>query len=198
MMILNALRCYSNSISACRLSNWNRNDFLGYELYQSSVGIIGYGRIGQRLHHYLNSFDANVSIYDINQDYHSISQDSLFDLIDSSDIVVLCASHGISSKPILCQEHLLRLKDKHLVNISRGELIDQPYLLELIKINYFKTVSLDVLCSESDKSALADTLHQLSSYSNVFVSPHIGGYTLSSLNRTEIFVTKLFLQDSLL
>ncbi len=189
-LIIALIRNYPKIIDGYN-KDLDRNNFLGDELYKNKIGIIGFGRIGVLLSKYLNSFDAKVFYYDkiptISTKNNAIKTDSIKDLINKCEIICLCAN--FEDEIIIDKEHIDLMKNKFFVNTSRGELVDENYLLKKIIDNHFKGVAIDVIHSESKNENNLDKFLNISLNHNFIFTPHVGGATLTSINRTEIFIT---------
>lgn len=192
-LILSLLRNYKEAFLSVENPDWNREKFLGYELYKNKVGIIGLGRVGKILSGYLQAFGAQVYYNDIlpiadnqlnNEEY--LEKDKL---INTCNIIVLCASYNQEAPFVISNDELDLMKGKFFVNTGRGELIDEPYLLSKIEERHFKGLAVDVIDRETNDNRLNEWL-QKSSDQNIIVTPHIGGATYDSIHRTEMFVFK--------
>ncbi|MFX1363473.1 MAG: NAD(P)-dependent oxidoreductase [Promethearchaeota archaeon] len=191
-LVISLLRNYRNSFLNLNNPIWNRDKYWGHELFNNRVGLIGFGRIGKILAKYFNSFEAEVYFYDIdvaiNSTYNAIRLDNLEELIKKSKIIILCASYNKRNKKFFDHRYIDLLKDKYFINISRGELIDEIYLIKKIKNNFFKGIALDVISDETkDNNNLSEFL-RLTKKRNFILTPHISGATYKSIHATEEFI----------
>jgi len=169
----------------------NRYNYLGDELFGIKAGIIGFGRVGKLLSRYLKAFGSIINVYDIKkvkQINGILVKENLNELINCSDIIYLTAS--FNGKKILKRKHLDLMKNKYLINTSRGELIDEKYLLEKASSNHFKGVAIDVISNENNlfENNLSE-IEKLRIHSNFIYTPHISGATLNSLTKVETYIT---------
>ena len=74
-----------------------------------------------------------------------------------------------------------------MINTARGELIDEEYLLKFITKNVISGIALDVIKNENSKNNLKFGKDYQKKY-NIFITPHIGGATKVSMEKTEIHV----------
>lgn len=195
-LTLSLLRNYKKAFLNENNNDWNRDILKGFEIYNKNIGIIGFGRIGKILSKYFLSFGANVCFYDINTKIKKLSGsrriNNLNNLIKKSDIVLLCVDYSQQNDKFFDKKYIDLLKSKYFINIARGELIDEDYLLKKIRNNYFKGIALDVIKNENNKNNLNKFL-KLIKNRNFILTPHIGGATYESMIRTELFITqKLF------
>lgn len=186
------LRNYKGAFLHENSCDWNRNKYRGYELYCNSVGIIGLGRVGNIIAGYYSKFGAKVFYYDVcdkNSDIYT-KCDSVFDLIDKSNIIVLEANYNDNNIKMIGKEVLERMKGKYFINTARGELVDEDALIELIQEDYFAGVAIDVLTDETSSNNNLKKLVSLEKNHNIIITPHIGGATFTSMRRTEEFIAE--------
>lgn len=198
-LVLALLRNYAAVLRINKPSACNRELYKGEEIYGNHVGIIGFGRIGKCLAQYFSAFGAAyIGFYDTNTDikdmYGAARVDSLEALINASQIIVLCASYSASSHKMINRELIDSMKGHYFINTARGELIDEPYLLQKIQTGHFKGVALDVIANESDRCNL-DPIFDISPVFNFIYTPHIGGATCTSMLRTEEQITARLLEQ---
>lgn len=189
-LALALLRNYKTAF--VEFSSWKRDDFKGFELYGKSIGIIGYGRVGQILSKYFQAFDCRVYFYDIWDKealYNSTKLDSIDEVIKKSDIIFLCASYSLENEKFFDRQYIDLLKNRYFINTARGELVDEEYLLLKIKENFFKGVALDVIANENSNNKL-DKINELTKERNFIVTPHISGATFESMSKTEEFIVE--------
>jgi len=191
--ILNAIRNFSLSLDHVKNGNWRNNDFLlrGREVCESTIGIVGLGRIGGNVARWLNCMGAKIIFYDPfveNDSYQKCT--FLDDLLISSDIVVLSVHlSNDTSKMINYDKFKLMKNNSWLVNTSRGEIINEEDLLLALKNNLIRGASLDVLTNENRTDFLIDNdLIEYSKFnSNLIISPHVAGLSVDSESKAQMF-----------
>lgn len=192
-LVLSLLRNYKSAFLSQENKNWCREKYKGFELYENSVGIIGFGRVGKILAKYYEAFSTKVYFYDIDNSidavYNAIKLNSINELIKKSNIVILSASYSKDNHDFIDKKHIDLLENKYFINTSRGELVDEEYLIQKIKINFFKGLAIDVIQDEQSNNNL-DNLIKLVGDKNFIITPHIAGATYSSMYRTEEFIVK--------
>lgn len=168
---------------------FDRELYKGYELYGNTVGIIGMGRIGRILGQYYHAFGAKVYYYDIMsiEGVSAIKCDSVEELIRRSNIIILSANYTRENESMVGEQQFSLMKDKYFINAARGELVDEDALLKYLRTGWFKGAAIDVIANETQQSEFLDELLKLTD-SNLIVTPHIGGATYSSMERTEEFI----------
>lgn len=195
-LILALLRNYNTAFLNSLNPVWDRNPYRGFELYKNRVGIIGFGRIGKQLAAYLRPFGCSICLYDPNikstvKSYRRMG--SISELIENSDVVALCSSYEPGRENLIGRKELHAMKDKYFINTARGELTDETELTELAGKGHFKGLAVDVIQSEQGSQKNLDGLLKAADRFNVLITPHIGGATYTSMERTELFMTsKLF------
>lgn len=197
-LIIALLRNYRHAFLGAGTKAWNRDVLRGTNIAGTRIGIIGLGRVGRWLARILLTLDASVSYEDTDPATQELPgaarMPSKESLISQSDVVVLSASYTNGQQPILTAPLLELMRGKHLVNIARGELIDEATLVRLIGDGHFAGVALDVVDGEVSGSPRLALLRELSTRFNVIVTPHIGGSTLQSIHATEVFMAHKLLE----
>jgi|GEM_PF-422262 len=166
-----------------------RQKFSSNQLSGRTVGLIGFGRIGRMLNKYAQAFGMKTVFFDPYLPIHIESSldgakqfQSISEVCRECDILFLVASHDVNQKstyPILKRKHLEYLKtDSIVINVSRGSLLDENALFNLIKNRKIAGAGLDVLARE-EMALTTSSLDPLQTLQregyNVVVTPHIGG-----------------------
>lgn len=170
---------------------WKRNLFLGNELYKKKIGVYGLGRLGLIVAGYYKALGMEVYYYDIddtinNASFIQIKSEQKF--LETVDYLSIHIPLNADNTNCLNKNNLQFLKKTAIiVNTSRGGVIDEEYILYLLKNGFLGGYATDVLKGEPE---IAD--NPLINYSkendNVIITPHIGGYTEESIEKTEKFV----------
>ncbi len=87
------------------------------------------------------------------------------------------------------------LKDKYFINTSRGELLNENYLIKKIEENHFKGIALDVISNETQKKNNLDKFISLRKNRNFILTPHIAGLTYESIHKTEEFIVRKLMEE---
>jgi len=196
-LIIALLRKYQTVFKETSIDFWDRDRHRGHELFGNSVGIIGLGRIGYRIASYCSFFGATVSWFDLKDvinESHWIRHDSLDSLVESSKIIILCASHETGQSAILHEDIIGKMTGRYFINTSRGELVDEIALLKAIKEGQLCGCATDVIAHENGNSKLREW-RALAKSENVIITPHMGGATAESMDKTEIFLAEKFLKQ---
>lgn len=178
---------------------WNRDLFRGTELYCKKVGIVGYGRLGRITAQYFHAFGCKVGFFDIEDRQHpdQISHyTSIDELLRDCDIVSIHVPLNQATKHLFSCAELSHMKDDAvLINTSRGDIIDESALLEILVKGKIGGAALDVLSCEPfiETNPL---VHYATKNSNLIITPHIGGNTYESFHKTEMFVAKKLVEKT--
>lgn len=183
MFANNKLREANNSVLQ---GAWDRRIISKYQLLNKNVGIIGFGRLGRLIAQYAFAFGMNVFAYDKSVVPRIDSVEfvaNIYELLTKSDFVFLTASVESRDNPILGKTELIKMKsDSILINVSRGCLVDQFALVDLLQKRKNFYYATDVLQSEDLKNTviLRNNEIQLIHLDNVYCTPHIGGYSIDA------------------
>ncbi len=174
---------------------WDRYPHKGRELCGKTVLIYGYGRIGRQIAPIYQAFGCRVLAHDIVPD--RVPADLRCDLGVALPEVDICSIHlplTSETEGLIGEAVLGRLPAQAVVvNTSRGEIIDQNYLLEALEAGRLAGAALDVLVDEPDP--LTPTLRaRLAALGDrILVTPHIAGFTHESLATVETYIADVFI-----
>ena len=179
-LILDLLRKTTLMDKDLRKGVWKKH--MGNLLSGKKVGIIGFGRIGQKVTELLTPFGVTISYYDICSKETSLccSPKQMDDLLQWADIITLhCAALKGAKKMIGAKELKRMKKGAWLINTSRGGLVDEDALADALKGNHLSGAALDVYEKEPYAGPLAEI-------NNVILTPHIGSYAIESRVKMEM------------
>lgn len=109
------------------------------------VGLLGYGVIGQAIHDMLRPFACKVYTIDRKKDYKdAFLVSSLVELIEEVEILFVQVPLNKETKHMINQDLLLRMQDKYLINVARGEIIEEKALYKALKDGVLKGFASDV------------------------------------------------------
>jgi phosphoglycerate dehydrogenase-like enzyme len=162
---------------------WDRNLHPGVMLNGRTLGIIGCGRIGQWMARYAEAFGMRRLGFDphLNTWPPSIERVDLHDLLAESDFISIHVTLTEETRGLIGPAEFARIKPGAcLVNTSRGEVVDPASLLEALQSGRLRGAGLDVLASEPEIES--DPLLAFArAHPNLFITPHIGGYSPDAL-----------------
>ncbi len=181
-LFLSLARRIPHADRSVRAGGWPR--LVGFQLFQKVLGIIGLGEIGKRVARRAAGFDMKVIAYDVVKDEAfarkwGITYLPLDQVLSAADFVSIhIPSIPATFKMIGERELRLMKKEAFLVNISRGEILDQEALYTVLKEKRIQGAGLDVFSSEPPKES------PLLALDNVVLTPHMGAYTYEALRET--------------
>ena len=161
---------------------WHPEMFLGYDIHDATLGIIGLGRIGSAIARRAKGFNMKILYYDairredIEKELGIIYTD-IDTLLKESDIVTLHVPLTNETRHLINEEKLkLMKKNAILINTSRGPVIDEKALYKALKEGWIAGAGLDVL--EKEPPLKDNPLFKLN---NVIITPHMAWYSIDSL-----------------
>jgi D-3-phosphoglycerate dehydrogenase len=163
---------------------WARSRFAGNELYGKTLGIIGFGRIGQLVAKRAQAFEMEVVAYDkfvAAERFRELGVEhagTTEELYAKSDIVTIHVPKTPETVNWIDAEAISRMKDGvRIVNCARGELVDLDALEAGLESGKVGGAALDVFPSEPFND------HSLFARDNVVVTPHLGASTAEAQDR---------------
>jgi D-3-phosphoglycerate dehydrogenase len=184
-LIMNSFRKAKMIEKSIRSGYWRETEdnLRGNQLSGKTLGIIGFGRIGKNIARYANAFNMSVIAYDINKvDYPNYvkQSESIEDVASKCDVFCVCVHYDKNTEMLIDSDIIRKFKrDVIVVNSSRGEIVDEPFLLEQLKLNNIKYLSVDVLSKEVEYSN-SELFKSRNEFDNLYVSPHIAGLSFES------------------
>lgn len=157
-------------------SSWSPGWMCGQSIKNSTVGIVGFGRIGQEVAKRIVPFRPKRIIFSNRSDRPKEAKEigaeqcTLDELLGNSDFVILTCAATPDTKNLINEDTLHKMKSNAvLINTSRGTLVDQHALYECLEANVIRGAGLDVTSPEP--LPLDSPLLTLS---NCIILPHIG------------------------
>jgi len=148
---------------------------------------------------YLKAFGAEVVGFDNRQDFPlelAERANSLVDLLGECDCVSVHLTYDELTKGFFGKEEFAAMKPGAVfINTSRGGIVEEPALIQALESGHLAGAGLDVISGEP----LVDSSHCLvefaRSHPNLMITPHIGGNTVESFEKTEVFLAKRLVQS---
>lgn len=177
--ILGLLRRVAESDRNIRAGKWT--GLMGSLLKGKTVGVVGFGRIGQNVAKLASAFDATVIASDVRTIADpDIEQLPFDDLCALSDVLSLHIPYSPDTHHIINADALNRMKSTALlINVSRGGLIDEDALLNALQSNHIAGAALDCFEIEPYSGPLLNV-------ENVHVTAHMGSYARETRKQMEI------------
>ena len=176
-LMLSLIRGIPKADAGMKSGEWLKKELVGTELYQKTLGVIGFGNIGEAVAKRALAFDMKVIAYDPVRpagDIKSAGADavSFETLLKQSDMITMHIPHIKSTHHLLNEEAFSMMKDGvRIICAARGGVIDQSALLAAIESGKVAGAALDVFESEPPG---ADPLPM---HEKVIATPHIGAQT---------------------
>ena len=173
-LIISVSRKLSLADSHLKKGEWNRSQFLGNELYGKTLGIVGFGKAGRLVAERMKSFGMSIVFYDPYVTDWNGSEESveLDDLLRTADVVSIHVIKTKDTENLISKDMLDLLKPSSvIINTSRGGVLDEDYLFELLESEKIFGAGLDVYSNEPPKNV--DRYNGL----NLVTTPHIGAST---------------------
>ena len=177
---------------------WNRDQFQGRELFGKTIGIVGYGRLGRIVARYLTAFGAQVLATDPKNNASEVDPCVTFAplsrLLEESHLVSLHVNLCAATRGFFGAAEFEKMRaGAWFINTSRGELIDEPALLDALRRNRLAGAALDVLAGEDGLGASSHPLIEYArQHDHLLITPHIGGCTRESMRKTEQWLAERF------
>jgi D-3-phosphoglycerate dehydrogenase / 2-oxoglutarate reductase len=166
---------------------WERPKFKGAELYGKTLGVIGFGRIGQLVAKRAQAFEMDVIGFDkfvSEERFRELGVEGageLDELLGRADIVTLHVPKTPETIGLIDAAAVAAMVDgARLVNCARGELVDLDALLAGLESGKLAGAALDVFPSEPF------TQHPLFARDDVVVTPHLGASTAEAQDRAGV------------
>lgn len=202
----------SNTVSACELTialmlasarnvveannyiktgKWEREIFVGTELFEKTLGIIGLGRIGGLVATRMKAFGMNLIAYDpyIPKErfkrYNCERVETLDELLEKADIITIHTPKTQETIDIINKDNINKMKDGvRLVNVARGGLFNEEAVAEGIESKKIASFAYDVHTVEPRSECV------LYEYENAITTPHLGATTYEAQRNVGIQVVK--------
>jgi len=174
-LLLNTIRQIPQAIEGMKNGHWQVN--IGSMVHGKTIGIWGYGKIGQRIAQYAHVFGARVLVWGSEESRQKAVRDG-FERAESreaffktADIITLHLRLTESTYGIVKSEDLMSMKpDAVFINTARAELVEEGKLLQCLKAGRPGYVGVDVYPDEPIYNPDYELLHM----PNVVCTPHVG------------------------
>jgi phosphoglycerate dehydrogenase-like enzyme len=187
-LMLATMRRIPASMRLMREGAWRQDlDEMSYsELYNKTVGIVGLGNIGRWIGRVVHQgFGANVIFYDNAEIPLTVSElvparaVSLEELMTTADVVSLSLPLNEQSEKIIGRDQLALMKRSGiLVNVGRGEVVDEAALIKCLREGRISGAGLDVFAKEP-----LDSASELLTLDQVVCTPHMAGVGWENVER---------------
>ena len=187
-LLLASARFISPAHAALRGGKWARSKYTGAELFEKTLGIVGFGRIGQLVAHRMQAFGMDVVAYDpylqpAKAAQLNVKLVELDELLKVSDFITIHLPKTKETANLIGTEALKKVKPTvRIINAARGGVLDESALYEALKNGKVAGAGLDVFATEPCTDSPLFTLD------NVVATPHLGASTDEAQERAGIAV----------
>lgn len=192
-LIIGLVRSIPFSDQRIKEGGWERR--IGIELAGRTLGLIGCGKIGRLVAKLALAFDLKVLAYDPYPDPHfqpsvAFSYVTLDQVWPSADIISLHCPAPEDSSPLIDTDTIARMKKGvYIVNTARASLLNEAAVLSGLESGQISGVAVDVF----DEEPPGD--RRFTGHSRVIGTPHIGGFTVESVDRAVSTAVDNLLQE---
>ncbi len=197
-MILALSRNIPAANTSTKKGEWKRSKFMGVELYNKVLGVVGLGRIGREVAKHAFSFGMKVIAYDpfLSREVAEELGIEIVDfkeLLERSDFITVHTPLTDETRHIISDaEFGLMKKGVRIVNCARGGIIDEKALVAAIKEGKAAGAALDVFEEEPPSPD-----NELLKLDNIVITPHLGASTEEAQVNVAIEVAEI-VRDALL
>jgi D-3-phosphoglycerate dehydrogenase len=156
---------------------WAKGDYLGREVNNKTLGVVGLGRVGQEVAKRLNALGMELVAYDpyiseSRADQLGAELADLEDVLDRADFLTIHTPLTPETEGLIGSEELARLGDGFVLNCARGGIVDEAALATAVEEGTLAGAALDVYAEEplDEDSPLLDV-------DDIVVTPHLGAST---------------------
>lgn len=176
-MLLALSRKIPQATVSLKSSKWEKKKFIGVEVYNKVLGVIGFGRIGQIVSKLAGGLQMNVIVYDPHISKDTVEKAGvdlveLDELFKRSDYITLHVPKTEATKYLICEETINKMKrGVRIINCARGGIVNESDLLKAIKDKKVAGAALDVFEKEPPGE------NPLLLMDEVICTPHLGAST---------------------
>jgi len=187
-LLLASARSISPAHAALRGGKWARSKYTGAELFEKTLGVVGFGRIGQLVAHRMQAFGMDVVAYDpylqpAKAAQLNVKLVELDELLKVSDFITIHLPKTKETANLIGTDALKKVKPTvRIINAARGGVLDESALYEALKNGKVAGAGLDVFATEPCTDSPLFTLD------NVVATPHLGASTDEAQERAGIAV----------
>ncbi len=192
-LVLEIYRHLTPAQQAVWRGTWDRTPFIGHEINHKRLGVVGLGRLGTMVAKLGSAFGAEILYIDPEVQHPLYRRcHTLFELASMADIISIHVPLSAKTTHLIdadffahCQPHAV------LINTSRGQIIDEPALLDALRNRRIAGAGLDVLANEVGYNPIKNPLiNYARQHDNLVITPHIGGATYEAMRAVEHFMAE--------
>ncbi len=164
--------------ASLKSGEWKRGKFLGVELFHKTIGVVGLGKIGAEVSRRALGFEMRVIGFDpyVSSEYAQKLGIELADfdrILEESDFITLHVPMTKDTRALIGREQIARMRQGvHIINCSRGGILDEAALAEALESGHVAGAALDVFEQEPPPAN-----HPILKFDQAIVTPHLGAST---------------------
>jgi D-3-phosphoglycerate dehydrogenase len=197
-LLLSLLRHIPEAADSVKNGGWDRDAFRGNDLRGRRLGVLGIGRLGCLVAEYGRAFGMSVAAYDpyasdwpMGVELRSAAED----LMEDAQVLSIHVPLNDETRGLIDGEMLARLPEGAIfINTSRGAVVDEAALLAALDSGHLAGAGLDVVADELSGGPSDDLLVYSRDHANLIITPHMGGATIESMEKAEIFMANKLAQ----
>ncbi len=178
-MILSLARNIPAAVSTVKGGGWDRKKYIGSEIHNKTLGIVGLGKIGSEVARRMKAFEMKILAYDPFAT-HERAQElgvelvEIEELLGSVDFLTVHTPLTEKTKGLISLKNADKLKKgMRLVNCARGGIFEEADLIELLDKEIIGGVALDVYSTEPP----TEELYKILEHPKIVSTPHLGAST---------------------
>ncbi|MBC7217004.1 MAG: D-glycerate dehydrogenase [Candidatus Caldatribacterium sp.] len=178
-------------VRAGKFRGWEPMLFLGTDVYGATLGIVGFGRIGQAVARRAQGFNMRVLYYDLVRAPFHVERElkaefrSLPELLQEADFVSIHVPLTRDTYHLIGEKELQMMKrEAYLINTARGPIVDEKALVRALKEGWIRGAALDVFENEPKVEP------ELLELDNVVLAPHIGSASYATRTRMAVMAAE--------
>lgn len=189
-LLVSMARQIPQATASMKAGRWEKKKFMGVELYNKTLGIIGFGNIGTHVARMAHGIGMNVIAYDpfLNEERAKnlgVKVVELDELIKKSDFITIHTPLTKETKGLINAGRIAQMKEGvRLINSARGGIIDEKALYDALKSGKVAAAALDVFEKEPPEGS------PLLELDNVVCTPHLGAASEEAQENVAIAVAE--------
>lgn len=167
-----------------KYKGWAPMNFIGTDVLGKTIGLVGAGKIGERVAHYSNGLGLKVIYHDVSRNEKiekengAVFKNSIEDVLREADVVSLHVPLFDSTRHLINEARLRLMKPtSFLINTSRGPVVDERALEKVLREKIITAAALDVFEFEPK------TVPGLNKLQNIILTPHIASASIEARNQ---------------
>ncbi|MGY0619180.1 phosphoglycerate dehydrogenase [Lysobacter sp. A378] len=193
------MRGIAQKSASCHRGGWSKSAIGSHEIRGKTIGIVGYGHIGTQVGVIAEALGMQVLFHDIEPKLtlgNAREAASLDDLLARSEVVTLHVPETPTTRDLIGAQQIARMRPgAHLINASRGKVVDLDALADALKSGHIGGAAVDVFPAEpsSNNDVFSSPLVGID---NAILTPHIGGSTLEAQDNIGLEVASKLIRYS--